>query len=137
MKFKAFQIELCACATLVSFALSVSIVDFKNMATTVEEICPSEETLTQKESEASISCPTQECSRVFQNRSCLRMHLVKTHGVAANTDEKNLYVRDQSKSAVEKHFYCPVKYCVRGQGTQRPFPRMSQLKQVTVIYVVT
>ena len=112
--------------------LSDSIVDFKNMATTVKEICPSEETLTQKESEACIPCPTQECSRVFQNRSCLRMHLVRTHGVAANTDEKNLYVRGQSKNAVvEKHFYCPVKHCVRGQGTQRPFPRMSQLKQVT------
>ena len=107
------------------------------MATTVEEICPSVETLTQKESEASIPCPTQGCSRVFQNRPCLKMHLVKSHGVAASDEERNLYVRGQSKSAVEKHFYCPVKHCVRGQGTKRPFPRMSQLKQVTNIHLCT
>ena len=104
--------------------------NFQNMATTVEEICPSVETLTQRESEASIPCPTEGCSRVFHNRPCLRMHLVKTHGVAANNEERNVYVRGQGKSAVEKHFYCPVKHCVRGQGTKRPFPRMSQLKQV-------
>ena len=101
----------------------------ENMATTVEEICPSEETLTQRESEASIQCPTPGCSRVFHNRPCLRMHLVKTHGVAANDEERGRYIRGQ-KTTVEKHYYCPVKHCVRGQGTKRPFPRMSQLKQV-------
>ncbi|XP_068721216.1 ATM interactor-like [Montipora capricornis] len=99
------------------------------MATSVEEICPSVETLIQKESGVSFSCPIQGCSRVFQNRPCLKMHLVKSHGVAVNEEEKNLYVRGTSKSTVEKHFYCPVKHCVRGQGTNRPFPRMSQLKQ--------
>lgn len=58
------------------------------------------------------------------------MHLVKTHGNAANDEEKSAYVRGgQRKSAIKKHFYCPVKHCVRGQGTKRPFPRMSQLKQ--------
>jgi len=57
------------------------------------------------------------------------MHLIKTHGVASSSEEKQLYVRGQSKNRVEKHFYCPVKHCVRGQGTKRHFPRMSQLKQ--------
>ncbi|KAL9975719.1 hypothetical protein ACROYT_G012911 [Oculina patagonica] len=99
------------------------------MATTVEEVCPSVEVLTRRETDVSLSCPTQGCSRVFQNRSCLRMHLIKTHGVASDGEEKKLYVRGQSKSQVEKHFYCPVKHCVRGQGTKRPFPRMSKLKQ--------
>lgn len=99
------------------------------MATTVEEICPSVETLLQRESDASIPCPIQGCSRIFHNRPCLKMHLVKTHGVAANDEEKNLYVRGKGK--IQKHFYCPVKHCVRGQGTKRHFPRMSQLKQVT------
>ena len=99
----------------------------------VEEICPSVETLIQKESGVSFSCPIQGCSRVFQNRPCLKMHLVKSHGVAVNEEEKNLYVRGTSKSTVEKHFYCPVKHCVRGQGTNRPFPRMSQLKQVKIV----
>ena len=100
------------------------------MATAVEEICPSVEVLT-RESDVSLSCPTQGCSRVFHNRSCLRMHLIKTHGVASDSEEKKLYVRGQGKSKVEKHFYCPVEHCVRGQGTKRHFPRMSQLKQVT------
>ena len=99
---------------------------------TVVEVCPSVETLIQRESGVSFPCPTQGCSRVFQNRPCLKMHLVKTHGVTANEGEKNLYVRGKSKCTVEKHFYCPVKYCARGQGTNRPFPRMSQLKQVRI-----
>ena len=102
------------------------------MATTVEEICPSVEVLTGRASETSIPCPTQGCSKVFHNRSCLRMHLIKTHGVAC--EDKNIYTPGQGKSRVEKRFYCPVKYCVRGQGTKRHFPRMSQLKQVTHIY---
>ena len=106
------------------------------MATTVEEICPPVETLTQRESEASIPCPTPGCSRVFHNRPCLRMHLVKTHGNATNDEERGAYVRGQRKSAIEKHFYCPVKHCLRGQGTKRPFPRMSQLKQVTMSNVL-
>ncbi|KAJ7337105.1 hypothetical protein OS493_009957 [Desmophyllum pertusum] len=97
------------------------------MATTVEEICPSVEVLTGRASETSIPCPTQGCSKVFHNRSCLRMHLIKTHGVAC--EDKNIYTPGQGKSRVEKRFYCPVKYCVRGQGTKRHFPRMSQLKQ--------
>lgn len=103
---------------------------FQNMATTVEEVCPSVEDLTRQESADPLPCPTQGCSRVFHNRPCLRMHLIKTHRVASNSEEKQLYVRGQSKRQVEKHFYCPVKHCVRGQGTKRPFPRMSQLKQV-------
>lgn len=106
------------------------------MATIVEEICPSVEVLTQRESNVSLSCPTQGCSSVFHNRSCLRMHLIKTHGVASDGEEKKLYVRGLGKSQVEKHFYCPVKHCVRGQGTQRPFPRMTQLKQVKILYVL-
>lgn len=104
---------------------------FQNMAATVEEVCPSIEDLTRKESADPIPCPTQGCSRVFHNRPCLRMHLIKTHGVASNSEEKKLYVRGQGKNQIKKHFYCPVKHCVRGQGTKRPFPRMSQLKQVT------
>ena len=104
------------------------------MATTVEEVCPSVEDLTQKENADPLPCPTEGCSKVFNNRPCLKMHLIKTHGVASNSDEKQLYVRGQSKNQVVKHFYCPVKHCVRGQGTKRPFPRMSQLKQVTHLY---
>ena len=64
------------------------------------------------------------------------MHLVKTHGVAVNEEEKNIFVRGRSKCAVEKHYYCPIKHCVRGQGTKRPFPRMSQLKQVMIVRVM-
>ena len=102
----------------------------KNMATLVEEVCPSVEALTRREDAASFPCPTEGCSREFQNRPCLRMHLIKTHGIAPNGKEKKLFTRGQGKSQVEKHFYCPVQHCVRGQGTKRPFPRMSQLKQV-------
>ena len=101
------------------------------MASTVEEICPSVEDITRKETTDPLPCPTQGCSRVFHNRPCLRMHLIKTHGIASNSEEKQLYVRGHTKNQVEKHFYCPVKHCVRGRGTKRPFPRMSQLKQVT------
>ena len=98
--------------------------------TEVEEVCPSIESLTK--SETDVPCSVEGCSRIFQNSSCLRMHLIKTHGVTRSNEEKTLYIRGQSRSQVRKHFYCPAKFCVRGKDTKRPFSRMSQLKQVCV-----
>ena len=99
------------------------------MAADVEVVCPTEETL--KTLDCAVPCSQQGCDRIFPNKPSLRMHLIKTHSVVTCSKEREMFAKGKSKSKVEKHFYCPAKYCTRGIENKRPFPRLGQLKQVT------
>ena len=100
------------------------------MAADVQVICPTEESL--KKVEVGIPCTQSGCDRIFPNRPNLRMHLVKTHGVTNCANEKKIFAKGKHelRPRLDKHFYCPVKYCTRGVESKRPFPRLGQLKQV-------
>ncbi|XP_048576819.1 ATM interactor isoform X2 [Nematostella vectensis] len=100
------------------------------MATSIEIICPSIESLTSIEKD--IPCPVPGCSKILCNKPSLRMHVIKTHKIADTDEENRCFDKScHQKTKAIKHFYCPVEGCSRGPGKRKPFPRLGQVKQGT------
>ena len=68
-------------------------------------------------------CPVDTCCQEFRGSSQLTMHILRRH------DGCKLPVKVGQSS----EHYCPVEGCHRAQGNSQPFPRLSQLKQVSEI----
>ena len=85
-------------------------------------VCPSREELEVEAGEH--VCPFEGCGKVFQASSQLQMHLTRHHH-----GEKLSVGASSSKDCV---FYCPVVGCSRSSEKGNPFPRLGQLKQVSV-----
>ncbi|EDO46394.1 predicted protein [Nematostella vectensis] len=101
------------------------------MATSIEIICPSIESLTSIEKD--IPCPVPGCSKILCNKPSLRMHVIKTHKIADTDEENRCFDKScHQKTKAIKHFYCPVEGCSRGPGKRKPFPRLGQVKQFSM-----
>ena len=84
-------------------------------------VCPTQEELEIESGEH--VCPSEGCGRAFQTSSHLKMHVSRHH-----LGEKLSSVGRTSTTGCV--YYCPVEACPRSKGTDKPFPRLGQLKQV-------
>lgn len=73
-----------------------------------------------------ISCPEEDCGKIFQTSSALHMHVTKHHR------RGTLQRRDKS---IPTHFYCPEESCVYHVNASRFFTQMKYLKQVSIDYI--
>ncbi|XP_002739021.1 uncharacterized protein LOC100378387 [Saccoglossus kowalevskii] len=94
----------------------------------VQIVCPSVSDLC-RETPTDVLCPVTGCGKIVKKPAALRMHLIKTHQVYKNADEKTLFTasKDQKKN-ITKHYYCPIDGCSRCIATKRPFMRLNQVK---------
>lgn len=88
-------------------------------------VCPTQEELEIESGE--YVCRSEGCGRAFQTSSQLQMHLSRHH-----LGEKLSSVGRQSTTGCV--YYCPVEGCPRSKGTDKPFPRLGQLKQVSKLF---
>ncbi len=87
----------------------------------VHSVCPLPEELAVK---GEVTCPVEGCGHRFPSSSHLQMHTVRHH------QGRTLESKPRCEAAV---FYCPAEGCARSERKGRPFPRLGQLKQVSVL----
>jgi uncharacterized C2H2 Zn-finger protein len=80
----------------------------------IEKVCPFPEELTL--SERDIPCPVQECGKIFKHRGMLKMHMVKTHKIINNEQERKFtlgkcQMQLPTNEVVTKQFHCPEHTC--------------------------
>eukprot|EP00057_Strongylocentrotus_purpuratus_P034092 XP_793886.2 PREDICTED: mucin-5AC [Strongylocentrotus purpuratus] len=93
-------------------------------------VCPTEAEL-QAEPTVNVPCTVDGCSKIFNTSAARSIHVIQTHKIYKNDDERKRFTRSQQKNVtkVTKHFYCPVKMCNRSEEWKKPFSRLSLLKQ--------
>ncbi|XP_071495427.1 uncharacterized protein [Diadema antillarum] len=96
----------------------------------IEVHCPTEAEL-QAEPQVNVPCIVEGCGKTFTTSAARSIHLIQTHKIYKNEDEWKRFNRSHQKNLrkVTKHFYCPVRMCNRSIEQEKPFTRLSLLKQ--------
>nr|XP_054748639.1 ATM interactor-like [Lytechinus pictus] len=93
-------------------------------------VCPSEDEL-REEPVMNVPCIVDGCKKIFNTTAARSIHIIQTHKIYKDEEEKMRFDRSVQKkmTKVIKHFYCPVNTCNRSKEWNKPFSRLSLLKQ--------